>query len=108
MLLKIMEIGVTLLIVGVLIASIWIIVEIKRLRHKIFAIFLIALILFSYLSFTLVIKEENLNLTSVSGLTHASKVYVSWLGSMISNMKSITIYAVHQDWKGDKNETSSS
>ncbi|MBU2104850.1 MAG: hypothetical protein KKF67_03720 [Nanoarchaeota archaeon] len=101
-----MEIGVTFLIIGVLIASIWIIIEIKRLKHKLFAIFLIALILFAYLSFTFVIKGENLNLTSISGITTASKIYMSWLGSALGNVKSITVYTIDQNWKGDKNETS--
>lgn len=100
-----MTIGVTALVIGVLIAAIWIIIEIKRLRHKAFAIFLIALILFTYVSFSVVLKNENVNLKSVSGIATASKLYVAWLSSAFNNVKSVTSYATKQNW-GSENKTS--
>ena len=101
-----MVIGVTLIIIAVLIAAIWIIIEIKRLKHKLFAIFLIALILFAYISFTFVLKDKPIDLKSPSGLMEASKIYFSWLGSATRNMKSVTTYAFKQDWGAEKNSTS--
>ena len=47
----VMELGVTVFVVAILIIAIWVVVEMKRMRHKILAIFLIGLVLFSYLSF---------------------------------------------------------
>lgn len=99
-----MAIGGTLLIVLILVVAIWIIVEVRRFRHKAFAIFLIILILFTYLSFISVIKGKNLDLTSSDGLKKAGNLYVSWLGSVLQNLKTITSNAINLDWK--VNETS--
>ena len=93
-----MEIGVTLFVIAVLIAAIWIVIEIKRLKHKLFAILLIGLIIFSYISFSIVLRGESIDYKSISGVTKASKIYFSWLTSVFGNMKSITTYAVKQDW----------
>lgn len=93
-----MAIGVTLIIIGVLVASIWVIIEIKRMKHKLFAIFLIALILFTYVSFSVTLKSHDIDYKSVSGITEAGKLYFSWLGSMFGNMRSITTNAIKMDW----------
>ncbi len=92
----------TFFIIAVLIAAIWVIIEIKRLKHKLFAILLISLILFSYLSFSAVLRNEEIDYTTISGFMSASKIYFSWLGSVFGNMKSITTYAIKQDWDNDK------
>lgn len=100
-----MQVGITLLVVAVLIAAIWILIEFKRLKHKIFAIALIGLILFTYLSFTLVIKDKGVDLKTPGGWLDASKLYFSWLGSLFGNFKSITTHAISLDWTGE-NKTS--
>jgi len=91
-------IGVTLFIVAVLVIAIWIIIEIKRLKHKIFAFFLIGLILFTYFSFMITLKNEHIDYTSVSGMIEAGKIYLSWLVSVFENIKTITVNAIHMDW----------
>lgn len=96
-------IGVAILIIAALSIAIWVIIEFKRLKHKMFAIILIGMILFAYLSFTLVFKEETIDFKTIPGLIDASKIYFAWLGSLFGNMKSITTYAVNMDW--NKNET---
>lgn len=92
------EFGITLFIVAVLIIAIWVIIEIKRLRHKIFAIFLIALILFTYISFTITLKDQEIDMKTIPGLMAASKLYISWLASAFNNLKSITTQAISLDW----------
>ncbi len=94
-----MVIGVTLLVVAVLIIAIWTIIEIKRFKHKLFAIFLIILILFTYLSFTAVLKDKDINFKSATGIKEAGSLYVSWLGTLFGNLKSITTQAIDMDWK---------
>jgi len=91
-------IGVWLFVVAVLVIAIWIIIEVKRLRHKIFAIILIGLILFSYISVSVLFRGEDIDFKTVPGLMKAGKIYVSWLGSVFGNMKSITTHAVKMDW----------
>lgn len=95
---KNMAIGATIIIIGVLVAAIWIIVEAKRLKHKIFAIFIIALIILTYISFTTIIKENKIDLKTSSGIISASKLYFSWLGNTFSNVKSLTTFALKQNW----------
>ena len=97
-----MEIGVTFLIIAGLIMSIWILIEIKRMKHKLFAIFLIVLILFVYVSMMVVFKGKELNYKSIGGLQEASTLYFSWLGSAFGNVKSITNNAIKMDWGGDE------
>ena len=94
-----MVIGPTLLVVAVLIVAVWVIIEIKRFKHKVFAIFLIALILFTYLSFAVVIKGEDIDFKTGAGLKRAGQLYFSWLGSLFGNLKSITTHAIDMDWK---------
>ena len=100
-----MEIGVTLFILAAVIIAIWVIVEAKRSKHKMFAIFLIILILFTYFSFTMVIKNQDVDLKTVPGILAAAGIYIDWLGSLFGNVKSITTHAISLGWAG--NETSS-
>ncbi len=100
-----MAVGITILIVAVVVIAIWVLIEVKRLKHKVFAVFLIALILFVYISGTMVFKGQDIDYQSVSGMSDAAGIYFSWLGGIFSNFKSITSYAVDQDWESD-NETS--
>lgn len=97
-----MAIGVMLFVIAVLIIAIWIVIEMKRARHKLFAIVLIALILFTYISFTIVIKDHDVDLKTVSGIIEAGGLYVNWLGSLFGNAKSITTHAVNLDWSGNE------
>ncbi len=97
-----MVIGITFFVIAVLIIAIWVIIEIKRLKHKLFAIFLIALILFTYLGFTMALKGQDVDLKTVPGLIKATNLYFSWLGSIFGNLKSITTYTVKQDWSSNE------
>ncbi len=96
-----MAIGVTIFVIAVLIIAIWIIIEARRFKHKLLAFFLIGLVLFSYFSITSVFKGKDVDLTNVSGIIDASKIYFSWLGSFFSNIKSITSKVIQMDWKGN-------
>jgi hypothetical protein len=93
--------GFTIAIIAGIIILIWILFEVKRARHKIFAMFLIALILFSYFSFTFVIKKNDVDIKSSSGMAEAGRLYFSWLGSLFGNLRTITANAIKMDWKGE-------
>ena len=96
-----MGVGITIFIIAALIIAIWIIIEVKRMRHKVFAVFLIVLILFLYISSTFVFKGQDIDFKTVSGMTTASKLYFTFLGSIFENIKSITTSAIKMDWKGN-------
>ncbi len=91
----------TIIFLSLTIVVIWVLVEVKRLKHKIGAIALIALIIFSYLSFFAVFNSQKLDLKTPVGLADASKIYFSWLGSLFTNLKVLTANAIHLDWKPD-------
>ncbi len=93
-----MAIGVAFFIVAVLIVAVWVIIEVKRVKHKFFAIFLIGLILFTYISFSVVVKDHNVDLKTVPGFITAGKLYFSWIGSIFVNVKTITANAIKMDW----------
>ncbi|MDE1848759.1 MAG: hypothetical protein KGH55_01890 [Nanoarchaeota archaeon] len=97
-----MQVSITLIGIIVAIAIIWIIAELRRkeaaFRHRTFAIFVIVLLLFTYLSFTFVLNGKNLNLSSWDDLKQAGGLYLSWLGSVFGNMKSLGGNAIKMDW----------
>lgn len=95
-----MEISAALFIVALIVAVIWLVIASKRLRHKMFAIFLIALVIFTFLSFSMVVKKNNIDLKTVPGMVDAGKLYFSWLLSVFGNVKTITGNAIGMDWAG--------
>ncbi len=97
-----MGLNPTLIIVGVLVISVWLIIEFKRFKHKILAMFLIALIIFTYVSFAITLKGQEVDFTSVKGIRQASKLYFSWLGSVFGNLKSITTNAIKMNWRSNE------
>lgn len=95
-----MVVGITLFIISILVIAVYILFEIRRLRHKLFAIFLIALILFSYLSFTLVLRGHDVDLKTVPGLIKAGELYFLWLEGVAGNFVVLTGNAIQMDWSG--------
>lgn len=85
-------------ILAIVVIGIWVIIEIRRFKHKIFAIFLIVLIILSYLSFFTVFKNQELELTTFSGIMSATKIYFLWLLSIYENFKSLTVNVIAMDW----------
>jgi len=96
-----MMIGVILIAIVVLVVAVWGFLELKRMKHKLLAVFLIALILFGYFSISLAFKGKNVDLGSVEGITKATKFYFSWLGNAFVNLKTITAKAIKMNWKGN-------
>lgn len=96
-----MAMGTALFVVAILIIVIWVAIVIKRMKHKMFAVFLIGLLLFFYFSFNLVFQGKNVDFKSISGVTEAGRIYLSWLGTIFTNAKSITMNAIKMDWKGN-------
>ncbi len=94
----VVDFGAPFMIVVLLAITIWVVVEMKRLKHKVFAIVVIFLILFTYFSFAPVITERDLDLTTADGIETAATLYFSWLGSVFTNLRTITSNVVSLDW----------
>jgi len=97
-------VNIALILVFVLIIVIWLFIEFKRFRHKMFAVFLIVLILFTYFSFAAVIKGKNLDLKTFDGMKQAGGLYVLWLGNIFKNVGTVTSNAIDMNW--NMNESS--
>ena len=93
-----------LILVLVLVVAIWLIIEFKRFRHKILAVFLILLILFTYFSFSAVIKGKDIDLKTFAGMKEAGKMYFLWIGNMFKNVKTVTTNAINMSWKMNETE----
>jgi hypothetical protein len=100
-----MATSTTIFILGILVIGIWIFIEIKRLKHKMLAIFLIGLILFTYISFTVTMRKQDLDLKTIPGMISAGKLYFVWLGGIFTNAKSITLYVAKHNWSEQKEIT---
>ena len=93
-----MQLNITLLSVILVVIAVWVLLETKRFKHKMVAIFLIAVILFTYFSFSIALRGKNLDLSTIDGISQAGGVYFSWLGSIFINVKTITANAVKMNW----------
>ena len=91
---------IALIVMTLIVVGIWIFSELTRWKHKFWTILLIGLLLFAYLSFVIVLKNQDINYRSFSGLMTAGKLYFSWLGNVFVNMKTITTNAIKMDWRG--------
>ena len=92
----------SILIITMISVGIWIVIEIKRFKHKIFAMLLIALVIFGYASFIIVTQNNDIDFTSVVGISEATKIYFSWMSSIFENLKTITSNAFKLDWSADE------
>ncbi|MBT4257575.1 hypothetical protein HOD88_00120 [archaeon] len=91
--------GVVFLVISALVIVIWVLIEFKRLEHKLFAYFLIGMILVVAASFSVVTSNYDIDYGSASGLMTAGKVYFSWIGSVFGNAKTMTSHAIKLDWE---------
>ncbi len=103
-----MDLSITLIGVIVVIAIIWIFIEMKRkgvsFKHRFVAILIVVLLLFTYFSFTFVLKGQSLNLSSWDSIKSAGTLYYSWLVSVFGNFKTLTTNAISMNW-GASNST---
>jgi glucan phosphoethanolaminetransferase (alkaline phosphatase superfamily) len=74
------------------------VIHFRHIKHRISAILIILLVVFLYATFTAVIRSNNLDIKSVSGILSAGKVYFSWLVQAVGNIKSLTGNAIKMDW----------
>ena len=56
------------------------------------------LILFLYISVIVVFNEQEIDLTSISGIVSVTKLYFSWIGSLGDNIKTIAANVINLDW----------
>ena len=97
-----MALGVVIIGVIVLIIAVYLLFELKGIKHKLFAFFLIALILFGFFSFNFVFKGEEIPLDNITDLGNAAKLYFNWVAYAFNNVKVLTANVIETDWDGNK------
>ena len=76
----------------------------KYIEHKVIVVVLVLLfvfILISFLTITGSIKSYNIDWKSADGIVQIGKVYVSWIGQVFVNLKTMTGNAVNLNWHGN-------
>jgi hypothetical protein len=84
-----------LILIGFTVIFVWITISFRKIKHKIFALLLVSLLLLGYLSFTYVVNPEKIELST---LKDAGKIYVNYLNLVFNNIFTISGYAVNLDW----------
>ncbi|VVB82263.1 Uncharacterised protein [uncultured archaeon] len=97
-----MAISVIIWGIIILVVLIYVLFEFKRMRHKLFALFLIGLILFAFFSFNFVFAGKNIQLNSLPDFQKAAQMYFSWLGNAFHNIQIVTTNAIKMNWQGNK------
>ncbi|PIN91190.1 hypothetical protein COU57_01505 [Candidatus Pacearchaeota archaeon CG10_big_fil_rev_8_21_14_0_10_32_14] len=91
-------------VAAVILVAFYLLTELKRMKHKFFAVFVILVIVLFIGTAYFVFKDRPLDLNSFEGFKDASKVYMTFLGSAFDNTKTITSNAIRMDWSA-KNTT---
>jgi len=73
----------------------------NNLRTKTAYIFIFLGVSFLLLTGYLIFSGNEINLSSVEGISSAAKIYVSWLGHAGSNIIKVSSYALNQEWKSE-------
>jgi hypothetical protein len=97
-----------ILIVIILAVVLWGMIEMNKIRHKVYAIFAIGLLFFLVISGSFVLNGKNINLNSVDGIFEAGKLYLSFLGVAGKNLFTLTGNAVNLDWNPNLTKQNSS
>jgi hypothetical protein len=93
-----MELSITIIVLILLCVFIWAFTEIKRLKHKIIAVFLVGLLVFFFFSIKFVFDSNPVDIKTIPGIIKATKLYFSWLGSIFLNIKEITLHTINLEW----------
>ena len=73
-------------------------VHFRHLQYKVLGVIIILAILFIYLTFSGVVKNNSIDVKNISNFFGATKLYFSWLGHAFSNMGQITGNVAKMDW----------
>lgn len=86
------------ILAGILIVIALILLKFKEIRHRAGLFVLIFILLFFVITASQVYSTYKIDLKSFDGVAYAGKVYLAWLGNLFHNVKSISGYAIKQDW----------
>lgn len=77
----------------------------QSLQGGIFNFIIVVTLAFLVLSVSYVYLSNDVSLNSFENVVDFGGVYFSWLGGLFDNFKSITGYAIDQDWSANVTES---
>ena len=85
-------------IIAILVVFALFALKVNKMRHGIWIIVIILLVLFLYVSVTLIYSNNKVELNTSEGIFQAGKVYLGWLGNGFQNLKVIMGNVIKMDW----------
>ena len=86
------------ILIAFVIIVLFVIFKSKEVKHRVFSIFILLLIVFVALTFSQIISQPGVNFYSFEGIMGAGKLYFIWLKHAFSNVVQLTGNAVKLDW----------
>ncbi len=91
--------------IALVLLAIYIVFELMKVKHGVFSIFLIVILLLFLLSLVFVFRNNHPDLNTFGGIKDAAGVYVDWLGLTWNNFRSLTGNAAKTDWNVNKTKS---
>ncbi|MDD5192242.1 MAG: hypothetical protein PHH54_05890 [Candidatus Nanoarchaeia archaeon] len=89
---------VSWLIIGILVVLVFLVLNLGHMKHRVWVFLIVLLVLFLYISISVVYHKYDLSFDSTEGAVDSAKIYLGWLGNGFSNMKTLVGNAVKMDW----------
>ncbi len=93
------------LLVAVLVSAIAVMLIIKFVPHKLFAIIIVLVLLFLYFSGSYFLSDGEIDITTGEGVLDVATLYIGWMGHLYTNIRTLTGRAIEMDWEGNLNES---
>ena len=91
-------------VVAIIIVAIFFFVKVRYIKHKLTWIFILMLILLTYIGFLASTAGQDFDLSTFEGSQTAIKLYLAWLSNGFDNMKVLTGQATKLDWSTNKSK----
>ena len=85
-------------IIGILVVVALFLFRAKEIKHRVVMLAIGILVLFLGVTMYKVYSTRSVDLSTLSGLVDAGKLYASWLGNIFHSGKNVVGYAFHQNW----------
>ncbi|MBM3233938.1 hypothetical protein FJZ19_02475 [Candidatus Pacearchaeota archaeon] len=93
--------GISWIIIALLLVLLLFLAKARHIKHKSYAIIIVFLLLFLYISASQIFSGANIDFKSFDGWIKAGKLYFSWLVHIGGNVKDLAGNAIKMDWVGN-------
>lgn len=89
---------ITWIVLIVAVALIWLFFKARHFKHRTYAILIILIFVFFFVTGVKVIGDNKLDVTTFNGVLTAGKLYFSWLFQLGGNVKNLVGNAINMNW----------